>query len=411
MLTPAIPKIMIDSRKLGDGGIGAYIENLVDGLLMLREDGEIQIELTLLVEETLLGSPEERRRVLRQHVRAARERWDDKVRFVAERSGKYSLGEYLRLASRQRVELKAHHVFHAPHYTLPLFIQIPTVATIHDVIHLSHPSSRYHEPVARTLLRSTVKRANRIITVSQHSRDVMLKELPIRSDRITVIGNAVRPAIAPQSPKDVAEFLSEQKIEKEYCLYVGSEMPHKGFTELLEAWEELYADVSDATYPHLYVVGRSFTEQSRARVVEMGLEEVVHFCGEVSDRRLALLYCGARAVVIPSREEGFGLPAIEAMNCGVPVVSTPLPSIREIGEGVVWFSADFEPKSFARALRRALGELPREILRIEKGKRKAAEFNLRDTSRATWKVYTQLIEAGAEHHTRRFRFQRFREQA
>lgn len=380
-----LPRIILDARKLGDGGIGVYIENLVDGLLALREEGEIRFELSLLIEESG-KSP-------RNSVKEALERWTDKVRCIPESAKKYSLSEYLRLAGRQRHELKQHHVFHAPHYTLPLFLKIPSVATIHDVIHLTHPSSRYHEPVARTLLRSVVKRANAIITVSAHSKEVMLKELPVTADRITVIANSVRPGVCRRLAKDVTEFRAKEGIESDYCLFVGSDMPHKGFPELLEAWAQLFNDIDGADYPHLYVVGRTFSEESKQLVREKGLEAVVRFLGEVSNRRLSLLYSGARAVVIPSRAEGFGLPALEGMSCGIPVVSTPLPSVKEFGEGTVWFSADFEPESFARSVRRALGEVSREPLRIERGKRKAEEFTIRKQARETWAVYQSLFPA------------------
>src|SRR5215207_2895244 len=103
--------VMIDARKLGDGGIGAYIENLVDGFLLLKDDGEVLPEFSLLVEETLVASADERSRNLRLPLREARERWENKVRFIPERSGKYSLSEYLRLASRQRHELRQHNLF------------------------------------------------------------------------------------------------------------------------------------------------------------------------------------------------------------------------------------------------------------------------------------------------------------
>ena len=400
MLSSRVPNVMIDARKLGDGGIGAYIENLVDGLLALREDGEIAAELSLLVEETVVASSEERARHLRMTVREARGRWENRVRFIPERSGKYSLSEYLRLASRQRHELRRHQLFHAPHYTLPLFLKIPTVATIHDVIHLTHPSTRYHEPVARALLRSVAKRADRIITVSEHSRDVLLRELPIRTDRLHVVKNCLRPGISPRSPKEVSDFLEKEKLESDYCLFVGSDMPHKGFAELVETWAQLFSDVDTAGYPQLFVVGRGFDESWRKLVQEKGLELVIRFLGEVSDRRLSLLYSGARALVFPSHAEGFGFPVLEAMSCGVPVVSTPLPSVREFGEGVVWFSAGFDPQSFGRTLQRALQETPREVLRLEKGKRRAAELTLRDAARSTWKVYQSLLFPESEQISR-----------
>lgn len=375
--------LLLDARKLGDGGIGVYIENLVDGLLLLVDDGEINLGLSMLVDECALSS--------KKLARRAKERWEGRVRFISEPAKRYSLSEYLRLAHRQRAELKQHQIFHEPHYTLPLFLPIPSVATIHDVIHLTHPSTLYHEPVARTLLKSTAKRATKIITVSEHSRRVMQEQLPFSDEQISVIPNCVRTGIQRYSAKEIEEFRLKAGLTGDYCLFVGSERPHKGFRELVETWAELFNDVNTVSYPQLLVVGTGFSESSTKLVSDLKLSEVIHFFGDVSTKKLSLLYSGARALVLPSRAEGFGLPALEAMCCGCPVVATPLPSVKEFADGVAWFSSDETPASFARAVHRALEEAPRELVRIEQGKRKASELNLREHARSTWKVYQSIL--------------------
>ncbi len=438
-------KILLDARKLGDGGIGVYIENLVDGLLGLHAQGIVQAELSLLITPCFFsrglhsqcgasgawripsgseaglstgdgkdgtgGSPSNGsngfvpRAVGGQSLgRAAARlnsgraaiidsmltRWTDRVRFICEPAGKYSLSEMVVLPLRQRNEIRAHDLYHAPHYTLPTMLGLPSVVTIHDLIHVTHPETFYHRPIASLLLRSAVDRATQVISVSHDTAarlgELMGKECP----KVTVIPNALRPSLTRRSRADVQEMARREFLLRPYCLFVGSERPHKGFWELLEAWRLLVADGPEGSVPDLVVVGKRFGA-ARERVREYGLEHEVRFMGEVSVDRLELLYSGASAVMMPSRAEGFGLPALEALGMGVPAICSPLPVLREVCGDAGIFVDSHSGRAFADAVKMVFTEPETVQRKVLAGQARAARFSVEESALKTWAVYERAL--------------------
>ena len=138
--------ILLDARKLGDGGIGIYLENLIEGLLGEKERG-FPLEVTAIV------SPASEKIL---------ERFSGSLRVVEDSAKKYSLDEYLRLPKRLAAVFREHDIFHAPHYTLPRGISIPSVVTIHDTIHLMAPENLSQRLFAGFLMRSAMRRAGRL---------------------------------------------------------------------------------------------------------------------------------------------------------------------------------------------------------------------------------------------------------
>ena len=131
-------RILLDARKLGDGGIGVYIENLVDGLLKLEDKGRAKPRISLLLPPEFFEDS-----TLSTHfktngqgalMRSCQLRWLGRVRFIADRSPKYSLREFFLMGYCQKQECKEHDIFHSPHFTLPYFLGLPAVVTIHDMI-------------------------------------------------------------------------------------------------------------------------------------------------------------------------------------------------------------------------------------------------------------------------------------
>ncbi|MCB0360540.1 MAG: glycosyltransferase family 4 protein, partial [Bdellovibrionales bacterium] len=316
--------VVIDARKVGDGGIGVYIENLVDGLLDLGliDAGELDLHLLVTPEfEFGKGSSE---------VQACAERWRGKVQTVVEYAKKYSLSEYLQIGRRHRALFRKADVFHAPHYTLPLNIGCPTVVTVHDVIHVSHPETFYHRPVSAFLISSALQRATEVITVSHASAQVLKNLVRDPGKLIHVIPNAVRREIGQSTPREIEVLKRSRRIHRPYCMFVGNDRPHKGFRELVDAWMILKRRLRERGFqtPELFAVGNRFQPSTLRLVSSCGLADDIRFLGEVGTVELGHLYCGARAVIVPSRVEGFGLPALEGMASGVPVICTPVASLR-----------------------------------------------------------------------------------
>jgi alpha-1,3-rhamnosyl/mannosyltransferase len=395
-------RILIDARKLGDGGIGVYIENLVDGLLALQDLAEADLRISLLVEEAFFDSEDSNAHSTHFRTQgrgalyaAAKIRWHERVRYVTERSPKYSLQEYFLLGLRQHRVLAENDIFHSPHFTLPYFLGIPSVVTVHDVIHCSHPESFYHRPIARMLLSSAFRRAKHIITVSEDSARSIREISRGTGGPISVIPNALRPELQRKPSEEVLQFRNKEFLTREYCLYVGSERAHKGFWELLDAWAELAREASAQRCPDLVVVGRQFSV-ARDRVHEMGLDTVVRFCGEVNLDKLALLYSGAGAVIVPSRVEGFGLPALEGMGLGVPVICAPIPSLREVcGEAAV-YAADHSGVGIARAVRQVFAEPAAAAEKVQSGLQRARQFSVEKCARKTLDVYRTVLGIGEQ---------------
>lgn len=365
-------QIVVDARKLGDGGIGVYIENLIDGFLELREHRLITLSLAAFVapHATLPES------------------WNGQLECVEERAGKYSFDEYVGLARRHRELFARSSLFHSPHYTLPFFLRVPSVVTIHDTIHITHPERRAVRVAAQALIKSAVRRADHVICVSHSGQQQLLQAVGSIPGGVSVVPNALRKQMRIIPSAIVSQFLRNWKAVGQYCLFVGSERPHKGFRELIEAWELLRS--REPQIPSLVVIGDRFGSAARELVRAKGLESVVHFIGSVTTDELVHLYNGAQAVVVPSRIEGFGLPALEAMACGSAVVCSPHPSLVELCEDRGWIAADYSSEALCVALQEMLNNQSVRAERIERGIRYAQQFSRMNASLLTCQVYEDI---------------------
>jgi glycosyltransferase involved in cell wall biosynthesis len=385
-------KILLDARKLGDGGIGVYIENLVDGFLELKTLFNLPYQLTLLVSEK--ADCKESLGVFCQ-VGKCIKRWTGKVDFVKDSSPKYSVREYLLMPLRHRNLINKHDVFHSPHYTLPYFIKTPTVATIHDTIHVTCPEKIAHRALSPILIKSASHRADRLITVSESSCQQIVDVFPKATDKIDIIYNCLRHGMEVQPKQEMEENLKVYNLKKGYCLFIGSERPHKGYAELIAAWEKLnkMANAIDVNVPQLVIVGDRFSGEAHRLVSKHKLDSKVKFLGATSGEALQSLLNGAKALVMPSRQEGFGLPVLEAMACGTAVVCTPVPSLKEFSQDVAWVSKGFDPENIALTVMEMLVNDEERAKRIEVGLRRARLFSRRIGGLRTLKTYNKAMKS------------------
>lgn len=320
-------RVLLDARKLGDGGIGVYIHNLIVGLL--ESD---KVELTLITSR-------ERRTFLR----------GIKGFSVIEDNAKsYSFDEMLGLA--RRIDMSEFDIFHVPHYTLPYNIGIPSVVTIHDVIHVTHPERSFYPIIAKFLIRSALKRASKVITVSESSKRALCNLLGKESSKIEVIPNAIDPKM--NSVRDITEPLATKfgLVNEEYILGVFSNLkPHKGVTDLLRSFQKVRSE-----YPgiKLALAGSGIPDPEYLAKVLKGVTDFtdVNFLGTVSRDELSHLYAGALFLVVPSLAEGFSLPVLEAKFQGTPIVCRPVPAIKELIDENDICCSDFSQKSLTTGL-------------------------------------------------------------
>jgi glycosyltransferase involved in cell wall biosynthesis len=271
-------RIGIDARKIADFGIGTYIRGLLQELAAGDDDTYVAFAPQRLA-----------------HLIPA------EVEHVSIDAPHYSIREIVilgRAVDRANLDL-----FHAPHYVVP-FTRVPFVVTVHDLIHLRHPN-----PVARLYARQmigrAIRRSRRVLTVSESVKREIVSTFGCAKDHVVVAPNGVRTPFSESGPAAAGR----------YFLYVGNDKPHKNVDVLVHA----FSKIEKAS---LVLTGADFDRfKSFERVVVTGF---------VEDTELAALYRGAIALVMPSREEGFGLPALEAMASGCAVITSNASALVEI---------------------------------------------------------------------------------
>ena len=306
-------RIGIDARKLHDYGIGTYIRNLVRELAHIDKDTEYVL-FTRPQDVSVAGS-------LGENFRA-----------VPDRSGHYSLSEQISIplgVRRERLDL-----FHAPHYVLPALIPSKTVVTIHDCIHLMFPEYLRHRlayAYARASLYTAAHKSNRVFTVSEQSKRDILRFFNVPPEKIVVTPNAIDNRFsAPPSEEHVTQTRERYQLSSSYLLYVGNIKPHKNLERLIEAFHLVRQQGRSEL--ELLIIGDEISRmQSLRRAVhKYDIHRSVRFLGYVPDKTLAVLYRLASVFVFPSLYEGFGLPPLEAMASGTPVVTSNVSSLPEV---------------------------------------------------------------------------------
>ncbi|HKB26086.1 MAG TPA: glycosyltransferase family 1 protein [Methylomirabilota bacterium] len=245
-------------------------------------------------------------------------------------------------------------VFLSPYYKGPLRAPCPVVLTIHDLYFIAYPGRPrpLRDAVLIRVARLYARRAAAIVADSEHSRRQIVARLRIDPARVTVIPVALGREFTPAAPAAGVRY----GITSSYILYVGNFRPHKNLPRLLAAYAALPAPLRAAHALVLAGGDRAGRPALEALARELGVADRVVFPGLVDDRDLPGLYAGATAAVLPSLEEGFGLPALEAMACGTPVVVSNRGALPELvaEAGLV---ADAErPADLAGALARVLAD-------------------------------------------------------
>lgn len=279
-------------------------------------------------------------------------------------------------------------------YVAPPLARATSVVTLHDVLFLSHPQffTPFFRLRSRLLMRLSARRAGHVFTVSDWSRREILQRYALDEARVSVVRNAVDHArFRPE--EDVlarARIAALGLVPGAYLLTVGRLEPRKNHCGLLRAYARLPADA-----PPLVVAGQKHFGYAEAlRLVdELGLADRVRFLHDVGDDLLPALYRHARVFVFPSWAEGFGLPPLEAMASGVPVVVAEGSALSEVTEGAGVLVDPADPDAIAGALRRVLSDesLARHL--AHRGRQRALEFDWSAEGRRAAEVYARLLAA------------------
>jgi glycosyltransferase involved in cell wall biosynthesis len=281
-------------------------------------------------------------------------------------------------------------------YTAPLRGKVPIVVTVHDVSYLEHP--QYFTWMRREQLRHTVARtvtrAARVLTVSEFSRDAILRSYDLAADKVRVIPNAANPDFRVIGREKAQRLVRERlRMDAPFILTVGDLQPRKNQIGLIAAFAKLLSARPHLKH-HLVLTGKEtwFTPKVLEAAVSSGFASRIHFTGFVSDTQLLELYNACECFVFPSFYEGFGLPILEAMACGRAVACSDTSAMPEVADGA---GILFDPHS-VEEIERAMADIlldPELRARKERlGIQRAASFNWQTSARATLDVYREVVE-------------------
>jgi glycosyltransferase involved in cell wall biosynthesis len=285
-------------------------------------------------------------------------------------------------------------LFHAPHYVLPALVRCTSVVTIHDCIHLMFPQylpNRFAYQYARGSIRLAARRATRIMTVSESSKRDILKFVDTEPGKIDVIYNAYddRFAIDPRE-EDVVRVRERYQLESEFVLYAGNVKPHKNLERLIEAFYLVRNRGLD--HLKLVLIGDEISKYTALRraVHRHQLHKHVRFLGYLPEETLAVMYRLAGVFVFPSLYEGFGLPPLEAMASGTPVVTSNVSSLPEVAGDAAVLVDPYDPAAIADGIYRVLTD---EDLRRDlrhKGVAQAGRFSWEQSVRRVRAIYDEV---------------------
>ena len=288
-------------------------------------------------------------------------------------------------------------LFHYPHFDLPLFVPGKVVATIHDLKYITKPEffphlGRVKRIIMLLMMTFTTRRTCHIITDSNNTRHDLIRHLHVTPENVSVVYPGVDSAYFKKSSQFMLlTVLSHYGLEQPYILFVGERRPHKNIPGLLRAFD-VFLKTNELPY-HLVIVGKRYADyQEPERLVErLGLTNNVHILDYVPDEELPSIYRFAEAFALLSYYEGFGLPVLEAMASGTPVVASHTTSLPEVvGDAGLLIDPD-DPVECAHALRQIVSGGKQREKYITKGKERARMFTWERCARETLSIYLKVI--------------------
>lgn len=351
-------KIAVDARMINMSGIGTYIQNLM-------KNGCYNIAL---------GNENDIKSI------------NNKVEVINFDSPIYGIKEQLKFPYRKLRKQKP-DVLHIPHYNIPIFYRGKMVTTIHDVTHLVLPEflpNKFAKYYAKFMIWLAIKKSTKILTVSENTKKDLIRMFKVKSEKIEVILNGVGEEFVKKDKNSIKYLYNKFNIpkDKKILMYVGNLKPHKNLERLLEA----YSKTSNMNETCLLLVGKAFEKYNvlEDKEKQLKIERNVIHTGIVLNEELVDLYNLADLFIFPSLYEGFGLPILEALRCGTPVICSNTSSMPEVGGDFVGY---FDPYNIDDIAKKINDNLDKN-LDYEKVKKYTKQFDWKKIS----KKYMEIVE-------------------
>ena len=305
-------------------------------------------------------------------------------------------------ATRFLGRLEADDVFHGPANILGFALPCPAIVTVHDVMWLDHVEWCQPRPLLRPIsrryygsgIRRALSHAAKILTVSHASADAILRWAPEAKSKIIVTHNACEDVFRPPASLADAQALAAKCLgfDAPYFLVVGQNQPSKAHHVALRAFAAI---AKGLPAQRLVLVQRLEPGRGLHRLAqELGIAERVSFAAGLSQPQLLALFQAATALIQPSLAEGFGLPALEAIACGCPVIASDIAPLREVLGKAGTFAAPLDGGGFAEAMKLLVSDQARRSELCARGLEQAATFSWDKTAALTWDVYRDVARAG-----------------
>lgn len=368
-------KIAIDCRMYFESGIGRYIRNLISHLRSL--DNENQYYLLLLKKEyETLDFSKNFKKILANF-------------------GWYGIGEQVKLP--ELLNRLNPNLVHFPHFNVPIFYQGKFVVTIHDLIHQHFRMRRVTtlDPFIfmikqfgyKKVFKNAVQKSEKILVPSNYVKNLLFEEWKINKEKIEVTSEAVDNKIFEiankMSKKQIERVLQKLHIKLPFLFYVGNAHPHKNVEGLIKAFLILRKQ-----YQYLILVLSGNDHYFWQVVKQEYRHKDIIYTGKVSDEEMVALYKSAQCFVMPSFDEGFGIPILEAMVCGTPVVSSEAGALKEVGNNACLY---FNPHNIEEIVEKVSLVLNNQSLRrqlVKQGKKRVKGFSWEKLTKKTLEVYS-----------------------
>lgn len=281
-------------------------------------------------------------------------------------------------------------------FVVPPGVKGKTVTIVHDMAYMAYPQTVANKTRKwlQLTMKQSCKRADKIITVSEFSKQEIIKYLHIEASKITVMPNGVdHKFFYPRSVQQINKVKEKFHIKQEYFLYLGTLEPRKNIERLIKAYSELLRKSYSSQIPQLVLAGgKGWMYESIFLIVqELKLEEKVVFTDYIENEEVPALMSGAKAFVFPSLYEGFGMPPLEAMACGTPVITSNVSALPEIGKDAAILINPYSIEEITQAMQRILEEKSLKEELVQAGIKKAKTYTWANAAEILIQVYQELL--------------------